>query len=76
MLLWHDNIATTASFKKLASKFLGPFPIVAKLSYLLYRLKLPKSFRIHDVFHVSFLEPYRQDTITGRQKKPPPPIII
>lgn len=31
--------------------------------------------RIHDVFHISLLEPYRQDTIPGRQRKPPPPVI-
>ena len=65
VLLQHDNIATTTPSKKLAPKFLGPFPIIAKLSDLLYRLKLPKSFRIHDIFHVTLLELCRQDTITG-----------
>jgi hypothetical protein len=54
---------------------LGPFPIIAKLSNLLYRLKLPNTLRIHNVFHVSLLEKYTQDTIPGRCKTRPPPII-
>jgi len=32
--------------------------------------------RIHNVFHVSLLEPYREDTIPGRKQEPPPPIVI
>lgn len=36
MLLRHDNIANMAATKMLASKFLGPFPIIAKLSDLVY----------------------------------------
>ena len=65
VLLRHDNISTTAPTKKLASKFLGPFSIIAKLSNLVYRLRLPKTLRIHNVFHVSLLEKYRPDTILG-----------
>jgi hypothetical protein len=56
VLLRHDNIATTEPSRKLAPKFLGPFPIIFKLSDLVYRLKLPKTLHIHDVFHVSLLE--------------------
>lgn len=52
VLLRHDNIATTQESKKLAPKFLGPYPIIAKISDLVYKLKLPKTLRIHDIFHV------------------------
>lgn len=75
VLLRHDNIATTQESRKLAPKFLGPYPIIAKISDLVYKLKLPKTLRIHDIFHVSLLEKYRQDTIPGRKYKQPPPII-
>lgn len=75
VLLRHDHIATTAPSKKLESKFLGPFRISAKLSDLVYRLQIPQTLRIHDVFHISLLEPYRQDTISARKQQPPPPII-
>ena len=75
VLLWHDNVATTQPSRKLASKFLGPFQVIAKFSDVVYRLKLPKTLCIHDVFHISFLEKYHQDTITRRRQIPPPPII-
>ena len=75
VLLCHDFIISTKPSKKLDAKFLGPFQIIAKLSKLMYQLKLPKTLKIHDVFHVSMLEKYKQDTIPSRQQKPPPPII-
>ena len=73
--LRHDNIPTMAPSKKLASKFLGSFIITAKLFDLVYQLKLPKTLRKFDVFQVSFLEPYHQDSIPGCKQTPPPPIV-
>ena len=73
--LQHDNIPTMAPSKILASKFLGPFIITAKLFDLVYQLKLPKTLCIYDVFLVSLLEPYYQDTIPGRKQTPPPHIV-
>jgi hypothetical protein len=32
--------------------------------------------KIHPVFHVSLLEPYKESTIPGRLPAPPPPIEI
>ena len=58
VLLRHDNVTTTASSKTLASRFLGPFPVISKISYLVCRLRLPKSLRIHNVFHIPSLEKY------------------
>lgn len=71
VLLRHDYITTTTPFKKLASKFFGQFLITSKILDLVYRLKLPRTLRIHDVFYVSLLEKYQQDTIPGRRQKPP-----
>ena len=65
VLLKHDNITTTVSSRKLTSKFLGPFLITTKLSDVVYRLKLPKTLPIHNVFHISLLEKYQNDTIIG-----------
>ena len=65
VLLRHDNITTTVPSRKLTSKFLGPFLIIAKLSDVVYHLKLPKTLRIHNVFHISLLEKYQNDTIIG-----------
>ncbi|CAG8598176.1 9802_t:CDS:1, partial [Scutellospora calospora] len=44
--------------KKLISKFMGPFKIVQKISTVAYQLELPKTMRIHPVFHISSLKQY------------------
>ena len=75
VFLRYENISTTVPSKKLASRFLGPFPIIARLSDLVYKLKLSKALQIHDVFHVNLLQRHREDTIEGRRRQPPPPII-
>ena len=48
---------------------------ISLLVSIVYRVKLPRTLRIHNVFYVSLLERYREDTIPGRRLKPPPPII-
>ena len=45
--------------RKLEAKFLGPFQVLHLVGKQAYKLKLPKKWRIYDVFHVSLLE---QDT--------------
>ncbi len=32
--------------------------------------------KIHPVFHISLLEPYKQSNIPGRTQEPPPPLVI
>lgn len=57
--LLHRNITSSRPSAKLESRKLGPYKITERLSPLVYRLGLPASMRIHPVFRVSLLEPYR-----------------
>jgi hypothetical protein len=59
--------------KKLAPKVYGPFCILVKIGKCAYRLKLQSSWRIHNVFHNSLLEPYRKNAIIGWSQILPKP---
>jgi len=65
-MLSGKNISIRRPSRKFDHKLHGPFKIVKCLSRSAVRLELPKRWRIHDVFHVSILEPYRQGTVSGR----------
>src|SRR5467141_3892003 len=77
--VWLDsrNITTTRPSKKLDHHFLGPFPIIEKVSSHAYRLGLSLALsRIHPVFHVSLLQPTSTSDIPNRVVDPPPPIDL
>jgi hypothetical protein len=59
--------------KKLAPKFIVPFQVREPVGDQAYRLALPSSYRIHDVFHVSKLEDYNS---RGGEEIPEPPELI
>jgi hypothetical protein len=67
------DIRTKRPAKKLDWKFMGPYPILAKIGSHAYRLGLPSSAKIHDVFNVSRLEPWKSN---GQVDEAPPPLIV
>ncbi len=67
------NIRTKRPSKKLEHRFYGAYLVVQWIGLEAYRLKLSQQVgSIHDIFHISLLEPYVSDARSARE--PPPPI--
>jgi len=61
---------------KLAPRHQGPFHISKVISPVAYRLVLPLSWGIHDVFHSLLLLPYKETAAHGPNFTRPPPDLI
>ncbi|SPO42302.1 uncharacterized protein PSFLO_07785 [Pseudozyma flocculosa] len=68
-LVWvsNRNWKTHRPSKKLGNSTSGPFEVLERIGRVAYRLKLLPHMRVHDVFHVSMLEPYRRSGLDGRK---------
>src|SRR5438309_11953812 len=60
---WLDakNIKQKTKSAKMNDRRLGPFEIIEKISDRAYRLKLPNSLKIHDVFYIGLLSKVKDD---------------
>ena len=59
VMLSSKNLRTRHPSKKLDHKIQGPFEIEKVVSPNAVMLKLPSRWRLHNIFHVSLLEPHR-----------------
>ena len=64
------NLSTDAPLKKLAAKRFGPYEILELVGPMLYRLDIPASWRVHNVFHAGLLSRTKEDTIPNHVTPP------
>jgi hypothetical protein len=62
--------------KKITPKREGPFEIDEVLGPVTYQLKLPESWKIHNVFHVTLLRPSIENEVYGNNYPRPLPKLL
>ncbi len=61
---------------KLLPKQYGPFQVKQKIGNVAYCLELLASIKVHDVFHIDLLTPYKETEEYGQTYMRPPPITV
>ncbi|KAF8761143.1 hypothetical protein RHS01_00184 [Rhizoctonia solani] len=71
---WLDakNVKLKTLSPKLTEQQLGPFKVIEKISNQAYRLELPSTMQIHNVFYVGLLSKFKQDNKQTFKNCPPP----
>ena len=70
------NLKTVFPTKKLGPKRYGPFKILKQLSEAVYRVEIPRQWKIHNVFHANLITPYKETELHGPNYTRPPPDLI
>ncbi|QRW22888.1 Retrotransposable element Tf2 protein [Rhizoctonia solani] len=75
--VWLDgkNVELRTNSNKLDPKRLGPFKIIKKVSSHAYRLELPETLKIHDVFYIGLLSKSHKSPNQPFPEQPPPETI-
>ncbi len=70
------NLKTTHPSHKLRVRRYGSFKVIKVLSHVTYQLELPWSWKIHNVFHASYLSPFKETKEHRINFLEPPPDIV
>ncbi|PKI54525.1 hypothetical protein CRG98_025039 [Punica granatum] len=57
----HQILRHKGMHSGLVRRYEGPFPVIERVGNVAYKLELSKKLKLHSMFHVSMLMPYRAD---------------
>ena len=66
----------TGGCNKLLPRFVGPFKIIEKVNEVAFKLELPKTMKIHNVFHASLFKLYKRRQGSNPDDEEPMTIVI
>jgi len=70
VMLHAKNVRAKRPLKKLSPKLHGLFKVLEKKGSRAHKLEISPRWKIHPVFHVSLLEPYRASNRPNREQPP------
>ena len=70
VMLNANNIQTKRPTRKLSPRLYGPYKVLEKRGNRAFKLDISPRWKIHPVFHVSLLEPYKVSDRPNRKHPP------
>ena len=70
------NLKTLYPLAKLAPKRYGPFKVMKQLTPAVYKIRIPRHWKIYDVFCANLITPYKETTMHGPNYSRPPPDLV
>jgi hypothetical protein len=70
------NLKLPYEMPKLSPRQYRPFRVAPKILDMAYQLELPEGWKIHSMFHISLLTPYKKTEAHGPNFIKPPPEVI
>jgi hypothetical protein len=74
VMLSTKNLKLKYGCNKLMPRFVGPFTVVKQSSPVAFKLELPSTMRVYNVFHTSLLKPYKHRP--GDPVPHPKPLLV
>ena len=64
-----EHLPSVQQSRKLEKKFISPYEVVEKVGQSVYRIKIPVSWKVYNIFNESLLKPYHAPHYMNQKQK-------